>query len=405
MDLVNQQLIKSSNLKCVYGCISTHPGISRSLLAKQTRLSKTTVSALVDELIGRGFIQDLGTQEPSPEGFPAKGRKPNSLCLCPGRYYVIVLLWGEYYIDAHLTDITGSCVPILRTEAKVPRSYVTGSKQCVDFILKQRHLSKDQILGVCIVIPAMIDMEAERICSTPLHFSQYENTELVKELRETFYDYRTAVLNDTACCAYAEKMCTTLDEPDFAFINFDRGIGAALFIHGEMLGRASASYTQFGHCCVEPKGRRCECGGRGCLEITISEEELSRQYLRLKDSSPTQSQVTYRDLGYAAATGDQAAAKVLHRAAVLFAGALSNLVCLVHPRLIILGGKGRDLGDFFLNETENQLKKTGFRYMMDSVKLQYSLLDTGACLTGAMKYFLDVHYCFIQDSQAGFYLG
>lgn len=401
MSLVNQQLIKNNNLKRVYDCINAHAGISRSVLAKQTRLSKTTVSALVDELIGRGFVQDLGTAN-SPS---APGRKPNSLCLCSGRYYVIVLLWGNYYIDAHLTDINGTSVPILRTEARVPCSYVTGSRHCVDLILEQRHLSKEQILGVCIVVPAMIDMEAEKICSTPLHFSQYEEIDLVKELKKTFYDFKTAVLNDTACCAYAEKMYTSLNEPDFAFINFDRGIGATLFIHGEMLGHASASYTQFGHCSVDPSGSLCECGNRGCLEITISEEALSEQYLRLKGGYTRQTRTTYRDLGYAAATGDPEAGEVLKGAAVIFARALSNLICTVHPRLIILGGKGRELGDFFLHETEKQLEQTGFRYMVDSVKLQYSLLDSGACFIGAMKYFLDVHYCFVRDSGAGFYLG
>lgn len=406
MDLVNQQLIKSNNLKRIYGYISTHPGISRSSLAKQTMLSKTTVSVLVDELIGRGFIQDMGTQESaSANNFSSKGRRPNSLCICSGRCYVIVLLWGRYFINAHLTDISGVSTPACRIEASAPLSYVTGSRQCVDSILAQHKLSSKQILGVCIVIPAMIDMDGERICSTPLHFSQYGDIDLIRELKKTFCDFKTAVLNDTACCAYAENICTALNEPDFAFINLDRGIGATLFIHGEMLGHASASYTQFGHCSADPAGPFCECGSRGCLEITISEDELAQKYLHLKGSSQKQSRTTYRDLGYAAATGDQEARKVLHEAAVIFARALNNLICLVRPKLIIIGGKGRDLGDFFLNETEKQLKQTGFRLMTHSVTLQYSLLDSGACFVGAMKYFIDVHYSFIQDSEDCFYLG
>lgn len=406
MELVNQQLIKSSNLKLVYGCISTHSGISRSALAKQTRLSKTTVSALVDELMGRGLIQDLGAQEPAASGNSgSKGRRPNSLCVCSGRCYVIVLLWGRYYIDAHLTDISGTSTPVSRVEARNPSSYVTGSRQCVDSILEQRGLDKNQILGVCIVIPAMIDMEGERIFSTPLHFSQHGDASLIKELKTAFYDFKTAVLNDTACCAYAEKVCTTLHEPDFAFINFDRGIGAALFIRGEMLGHASASYTQFGHCSVDPEGPVCPCGNRGCLEITLSQEALWKQYLLLKGACLEQSPCPYRDLGYAAATGDPDACRVLHGAALIFARALGNLICLVRPRLIVVGGKGRELGDFFLNETERQLKQTGFQLMTDSVTLKYSLLDAGACFVGAMNYFMDVRYSFSQDAEPCFYLG
>ena len=77
----------------------------------------------------------------------------------------------------------------------------------------------------------------------------------------------------------------------------------------------------------------------------------------------------------------------------------------MHPRLIILGGQGRELGDFFLNELKSNLKQTGFRYMMDSVELRYSLLDSSACFVGAMKYFFDVHYCFSRNSDDSFHLG
>lgn len=60
MRLMTQQLIKDSNMKLLYASIYNQPGISRTLLSKKTRLSKTTVSTLVDELIERRFIMDSG---------------------------------------------------------------------------------------------------------------------------------------------------------------------------------------------------------------------------------------------------------------------------------------------------------------------------------------------------------
>ncbi len=401
MKLLNQQLIKDSNLKRVYNFVYQNPGISRAALAKQTSLSKTTVSALVDELIEQGYLQDLGVSDDTT----VPGRKPNALKPLAGSYYTIVLLWGEYYIEAHLTDITGSSTPFIRREARDPWSYISTSRECVDTIISRNGLKKWQILGICIVVPAMIDMEAEKIYSTSLHFMKYENFGFVEELQKAFPDFKTLLLNDTACQAYAEKTCTGLKEPDFAFINFDRGIGATLFIHNEMLGHASASYTQFGHYSVCPDGPLCECGNRGCLELVISEEALSQQYREEKGSSKGRYPITYKDLGYAAAIGDETAKKVLERAAKTFAHALGNLICLVHPKLIILGGKGRDLGDYFLEETVRQLGQTGFRHMVETVSLRYSLLDGGACFVGAMKYFFDTHFSFGDTSDTGFYLG
>ena len=84
---------------------------------------------------------------------------------------------------------------------------------------------------------------------------------------------------------------------------------------------------------------------------------------------------------------------------------LGNLVCTVHPRLIIIGGKGKDLGPVFLEDVQEILKNTGFRRMLDSVRIRYGLLDENACFNGAMKYFFDIHYNFTQDMTGRFFIG
>ena len=76
MKLVNQQVIKNTNMKRLYTSIYSSPGISRAHLAKQTKLSKTTVSTLVDELIEREFIVDSGIGESD-----SIGRKPDEQLL------------------------------------------------------------------------------------------------------------------------------------------------------------------------------------------------------------------------------------------------------------------------------------------------------------------------------------
>ena len=103
MKLINQQLIKNTNLKQIYNLVHQEQGISRAELAKRTKLSKTTVSALVDELLERDFLMDTGTSDSK-----TVGRKPNSLQLKPERHYVAVLCWEEEQVLGYLTDICGS---------------------------------------------------------------------------------------------------------------------------------------------------------------------------------------------------------------------------------------------------------------------------------------------------------
>ena len=66
MKFINQQLIKDTNMKHLYTSIYHNPGISRAHLSKQTALSKTTVSTLIDELIERNFILDPAQRAGNP---------------------------------------------------------------------------------------------------------------------------------------------------------------------------------------------------------------------------------------------------------------------------------------------------------------------------------------------------
>ena len=84
----NQLLIKDNNKKQIYQLIEDFPGISRTQIAEQLKLSKTTVSALVDEMMQEMFVIDEGASESNRQG-----RKPNSLTVNNSTNYVIVLNW------------------------------------------------------------------------------------------------------------------------------------------------------------------------------------------------------------------------------------------------------------------------------------------------------------------------
>lgn len=402
MKLINQQIIKNQNLKTLYHYIHQEPGISRAQLAKISGLSKTTVSSLVDELIERSFIQDTGILNDTS----TVGRKPNGLQLFQGQHYVAVISWRKKEVWAKLVDICGTIVTEANYPLTEPDTYVPLSVKLLEKLLAS-DFSKAQILGVCIVVPAMIDREKKEIFATTLNLSPGGNQSLMAELHEALSDYPVAILNDTACAAYAEKIYTKIPQPDFAYINFQHGIGAALFIQNQLLGQATASYTQFGHYSLDPDGKQCSCGNRGCLELMIGEDALKERLLDAGCSSALcrNEKVTYAELCSAALYGDMAAQKVIRDIADDFSIALSNLVCLVHPQLIIIGGKGKELGPLFLEEILSILKKTGFRQMLDSIQIRYSFLDSTAYFVGGMKYFFDIHYDFTQELGSSFYLG
>ena len=304
MKPVNQQQIKDINMKRLYASIYSTPGISRAELAKRTKLSKTTVSTLVDELIERAFIQDSGIVEST-----ALGRRPNSLHIRRNSHYFIGFNWYENQIYTHLVDIAGTSVfQDVRIIGK-GGSYVSASQESFQEAVSA-HCSPDEILGICIVISAMIDEKHKEIYSTTIHLPEMEGTQLFASLKDAFPGYPVDLLNDTACYSYAEKVYGGITEKNFAFINFgNRGIGASLFIDGSMLGKASGSFTQFGHYSVDPDGPLCVCGNHGCLEALFSEPRLKERISEFGEipSLSSCSQVTFSDLGKAATFRDPVA--------------------------------------------------------------------------------------------------
>lgn len=401
MTLVNQQLIKNTNMKRLYSSIYAHPGVSRANLAKETHLSKTTVSTLVDELIARKFVLDSGTSE----GW-AIGRKPNCLYVQMNSYYVVVLNWVENMVHAYLVDVAGNSVYEESREVKPEETYITCSIPCVYDSFFQ-HCDPSRVLGICVVVSAMIDAAHNEVYSTTLSLPAMGNDSIIDGLKVAFPEYPVAFLEDTACYAYAEKVYGEVQEKNFAFLNFSRGIGATLFIEGNMLGRASGSFTQFGHYSVDPNGPLCVCGNHGCLEALISENSLKNRIAEFGEipSLTGRKAVTFADLGKAATFRDPAALAMVRQMAWELAQALGNLICVVNPSLIILGGKIPALGDLFLNEVRANLKKVGFRKMVDMVTVRYSSLPSDSFLNGAMKYFFDIHYCFTEENGTGFFVG
>lgn len=401
MKIVNLQLIKDTNLKALYNYIHANDGISRAKLAKLTQLSKTTVSTLIDELINRNFIYDSGSTVTD-----SVGRKPNSLHIKENSYYVINVVWIKKNVDIYLTDIAGKHVYEEHLQLEETDTYISLSKQCIyNSILSK--VSKERILGICVVVSAMIDIKHDMFYSTTLNMSAAQQAVLIKDIKAAFQNFVVILLNDTACYAYAEKIFAKVSETDFAFINFGQGIGATLFIDNEMVGHAGGASTQFGHYSTNHEGKQCVCGNRGCLEATMGEPAL-KELVKQTGSSIFLSKlekVTFCDLGRASIQGDIVAQTVIKYMAKELSYAISNLISTVDPKLIILGGESKRLGELFLSEIRENLKTIGFRRMVDHVAVSYSKLDQDAYLIGAMKYFMDKHYKFTEDLSDKLFIG
>lgn len=161
------------------------------------------------------------------------------------------------------------------------------------------------------------------------------------------YGLPVAVDNDVHAATLAEmRLGVGLDVNDFVYINVGTGLSAGIVCNGQLV-RGRANYAgELGHMVVEPDGELCSCGRRGCLEPIASGGGLIAQVQRRLADYPESllhpavraGALTSKAIFEAADAGDALASAVAERALRGLNVALVNLVNLLNPEVIVLGG-------------------------------------------------------------------
>ncbi len=157
------------------------------------------------------------------------------------------------------------------------------------------------------------------------------------------------VVNDLSAAAWGELHAGAgRGAQDVLVVFVGSGVGSAIIANGKLLDGATGVAGELGHIKVVPGGRRCGCGGLGCLEAYTGGHNLIAQTRELLASgrSPVLAELAGGDaarvtpvtLEQAADAGDPAAREVYERAAQFLAMAVANQVTVLNPARLILGG-------------------------------------------------------------------
>lgn len=395
--MVIQQRIRAENLKKIYQLVNQNRSISRAALSKETNLSKPTVSSLVDELIVNKYLIDCGTVASQQ-----MGRRPSELRVNGTENLVAVISWRRARLDIALITADNKIafrdqIPLTEEEDKVDKITSTF------FNIMKPKVGDKRIMGLCIIIPGIIDAENKRILSTVIGVGYSDP--VVQRFEEAFHDYPFCLLNDTACFAYAEYVFANITEPNFAYINVSKGVGACLFANGKMLRGAGSNATQFGHFSIDRNGPLCACGNHGCVERVVGENALTEraEACGIDLTRFTGRKPLYCDIGAMAEDGDAHAKELIKDLAVDLSFAISNLITLFNPSLVVIGGMGVNLGPFFLSNIRDEVQNSGFKEFVSNTWIQYSTLGLDSELGGAARYYIDRYYDFFEQMQGGLY--
>ncbi len=400
MKALSQKKIKEHNLKLIFRTVADAPNVTRVQLANKTHLTKTTVSSLVEELLGRGFV----TENEFNGNIARPGRKPvSALVLDSSRNYILSTVWEQHEMIFNLIALDSTVLYSYKVDVSDYSEVVKLIDNAYTNILRPAAEKLNAtLLAVVMVFPGVVNKEEGSLHSTILNV--VEDRKLPAQLKVLFPGFPIAFFNDTSCLGYAETKFTKLGKRDFAYINLNEGVGAALFTKGNMQQGAGAVSCQFGHVSLDRNGPECSCGNHGCVDILLGEVGLYRRGLE-SGFSGKESPCNFEQLhSYLECHHDSA--RILEKAlADDLAYALGILISLNYPKVIIIGGKGAVLGEPFLEKVRAKVKKNSFKQFSDHVEIYYSKLSKDALAQGAARYFMDEHFKFLTSMDNTLVLG
>ena len=191
---------------------------------------------------------------------------------------------------------------------------------------------------------------------------------------------RCVLTNDANAAALGEKVfggARGLDH--FLFITLGTGVGSGIVVDGRLVLGHDGFAGEIGHVIVDPDGRRCGCGRRGCLETYASAPGFERTFAEASGERADAPEVFAR-----AARGDEAALATIERTAQVLGLALANSVAYTQPESIFLFGGLAEAGDALLAPVRRHMDANLLNIFRGKVDVRASSLPAGdAALLGA----------------------
>lgn len=170
------------------------------------------------------------------------------------------------------------------------------------------------------------------------------------------------------------------------------GIGGGLVLDGAIYGGASGYAGEFGHTVIVAGGRRCTCGGEGCLEAYVSawalRQEARAAVARFPDSSLAairDREIEPLDLSEAAAHGDILATELLAAAGRHLGIAVASVVNLLNLDAVIVGGGISAAGDALFGPLERQFRIAALPAAARACRIVPAQLGNDAGMLGAAR--------------------
>src|SRR5256886_5938193 len=267
---------------------------------------------------------------------------------------------------------------------EIVRELVLAVRQCET----QSKISGDSIRAISVVVPGSVNVEQGVVVKAP-NLACLDMFRLTAAL--TCELKLPAVLENDANAAAVGEMWQGAGHGrrTIVCITLGTGVGGGIILDGKLWRGVNDSAAEIGHMCVDPFGGvGCLCGSRGCLEVYASATAIVRM---AREARPRYSDsllhsgedLTAEDIYQAGIKGDELALEVFRRMGVYLGIGLANLINILNPEMIVIGGGVVNAWELFAKHMHREIGERAFPVPAAEVKVVAAERGDDAGLLGA----------------------
>lgn len=366
----NARDLRGANRVLLLSLIREAGSISRAELARRTRLTRSTVSQVVADLIERNLVREEGPVKGGP------GRRPVSLRYQAESQLVLGLDIGGTNIVAALGDLDGNILrhetwplPAFSAAAPLLDWLADRSQTFVSSYAAGRHPC---VAGVA--TPGVVDVQAGVVLDASPNLPEWNGLALSAEL-ERRMGWPVLVENDVNLALLGEMRAgAAVGKENVALLVVSTGIGGALALGGRLYRGRRGAAGELGYWLMGREHLASDWGTHGCLESLVSGSAIARRAVAecLDLGHPTAKEL------FASARGGHAqASRVVAEVADWLGMAVTNLLSLLDLDCVLLGGGVAQSADLLLDRIQATVARHSLGHPLAKSVIQ-SLVQTTA---------------------------
>jgi len=362
----SKELIRDINSTLVLETIINSKPISRATISKELGLTKATISTIVQDLINKNLVIEIGSDDTS------LGRKPILLSFNKRAGHIICVDIGVETISALLTDLQGEECSL--RQIKNPKSneiIITVLCDLIENMKPENSNSPYGLVGITLGIHGVI-------FENKVSFAPYYNLagiDLADALEQQFHT--PVFLENEANLSVLGEKTFMYDYPNIANISVHSGIGLGILIDNALYTGYNGRAGEFGHTIVEIDGMECPCGNHGCLEQYVSERVLLNDFAQQKGFVS----VDFETFASMYQTGDKDAIAIIEKFIKYMSVCVNNVLNAYNPDIVIINSSFTIFFPGLTNLVEQSLRSK----MNSVIRIVPSALQDSSILLGGIS--------------------